>query len=63
MRLFALAINENKEINFTGDMSLQEAKQIIEAVMRQRAFEQGRQIEKQRIRQGYKAKRVRSKNR
>lgn len=57
MKIFTLAIDERNSINFTGDLAPQEAKQIIEAVMYQQAFEQGRQAEKQRIRQGYKAKR------
>lgn len=57
MRIFTLAIDERNSINITGDLTPQEAKQIIEAVIYQQALEQGRQAQKQRIRQGYKAKR------
>lgn len=57
MRIFTLAINDNNQIHSIGDLPLQEARNIIEAILYQQAFDQGRQAEKQRIRQGYKVKR------
>ena len=47
MKLFSLAISDNKEIKFTGDLTVQEVKQIIEAMLYQQAFEAGRKSQRE----------------
>lgn len=57
MKVFTLVTNENganKEINFSGDMSLQEAKNIIEVILNQQVFQDGMNEAKYRIRRGFK---------
>ena len=54
MKVFTLGIANNREVHLSGDLSLPEAKQIIDAILQQQAFNQGQQAEKQKIRQGYK---------
>lgn len=56
MKLFTLAVGNDGEIKFSGD-SPQEAKQFIEMILQQQAFQAGMEAEKQKIRQGFKAKR------
>ena len=41
MKLFSLAIGENGEVKFTGDLELTQVKQIIESILLQQAFQQG----------------------
>ncbi len=57
MKLFTLAINDNGEIKLSSDMSLQEARNILDMMIMQTALEQGRQEERKRIRQGFKKRR------
>jgi len=59
MRTLTLAFDPRTEIHHSGDMPLPEAKQLIDLILNQQAFEQGRLVERQKIRQGYKAKRAR----
>jgi len=54
MKVFTLGIANNREVHISGDLNLPEARQIIDAILQQQAFNQGRQAEKQKIRQGYK---------
>ncbi len=57
MKVFTLAIGNNGEIKLAGDMTLQEVQKVIEGILYQQAFEQGRQAQKQKIRKGYKERR------
>jgi len=57
MKIFTLAIDQNKEVTFSGDLGLQEVKNIVGAIIIKQAFEAGIQMERQRIRQGFRAKR------
>ena len=41
MKLFSLAIAEDGEVKFSGDLELAQAKQIIESILFQQAFQQG----------------------
>ena len=41
MKIFSIAVGENGEIKIAGDLELAQAKQIIESVLIQQAFQQG----------------------
>ena len=42
MKIFSLAITDNGEIKIAGDLDLIQVKQIIEAILLQQAFQQGK---------------------
>ena len=41
MKVFTLVIDTNGEVKLTGDLELAQAKQLIEAILLQQAFQQG----------------------
>ena len=41
MKIFSIAIGDNGEVKLTGDLELTQAKQIIESILLQQAFQQG----------------------
>ena len=41
MKIFSIAIGENGEIKIAGDLELAQAKQIIESVLLQQAYQNG----------------------
>ena len=41
MKILTIAINDKGEVKFTGDLGFTQAKQIIEAILLQQAFQQG----------------------
>lgn len=42
MKIFSIAVGENGEIKMAGDLELTQVKQLIEAILIQQAFEEGR---------------------
>ena len=55
MKLFTLVIDDKGKIGLSGDLSLQDARAIIDAIIHEQSIQQGRQSERQRIRKGFKA--------
>ena len=41
MKILTIAIDDKGEVKFTGDLEFAQAKQIIEAILLQQAFQQG----------------------
>ena len=41
MKILTIAIDDKGEVKFTGDLGFAQAKQIIEAILLQQAFQQG----------------------
>ena len=41
MKIFSIAIDDKGEVKLTGDLELVQAKQIIESILWQQAFQQG----------------------
>jgi len=41
VKLFSLAITDNGEVKIAGDLELAQAKQLIEAILLQQAFQKG----------------------
>ena len=41
MKILTIAIDDKGEVKFTGDLGFTQAKQIIEAILLQQAFQQG----------------------
>ena len=41
MKIFSIAITDNGEVKIAGDLELAQAKQIIESILLQQAFQQG----------------------
>ena len=41
MKLFSLAITDNGEVKIAGDLELAQAKQLIEAILIQQAYQKG----------------------
>ena len=61
MKIFSIAIADNGEVKIVGDLELAQAKQIIESILWQQAFQQGynkgQAEERNKIRQGFKSRR------
>jgi len=57
MKIFTLAEDDNGRLDVRSDMPLDKVKQRIDALIIQAVIEQGKLIERQKIRQGFKKKR------
>ena len=57
MKIFTLCLSNEGEVKLTGDLELVQAKQIIESILLQQAYNKGQAEERNKIRQGFKSRR------